>query len=114
MQHTAIFHSCKNDNFQLIFLTIFIFLLKKIDRGYTLEPPQRGGSNLWRVPTIYVLEQKYENNVYPCKSQFYYMKVGCKGVFITRTCLYDAVTMSKVAITSVKRKHTGFQLLKLD
>ena len=25
---TAIFHCCKNDNFQLIFFTIFIFLLK--------------------------------------------------------------------------------------
>ena len=24
------------------------------------------------VPTIYVLVQKYENNVYPCKPQFYY------------------------------------------
>ena len=30
-------------------------------------------------------------NEYPCKSQFYYMiKVGCKVVFISRTCLRDA------------------------
>ena len=29
MQYTAIFHGCKNDNFQLNFIfTIFIFLLK--------------------------------------------------------------------------------------
>ena len=28
MQYTAIFHCCKNDNFQLIFWTIFICLLK--------------------------------------------------------------------------------------
>ena len=28
MQHTAIFHGCKNDHFQLNFFTIFIFLLK--------------------------------------------------------------------------------------
>ena len=29
MQHTAIFHGCKNDNFRLIFcFNIFIFLLK--------------------------------------------------------------------------------------
>ena len=27
-------------------------------------------------------EQKYENNVYPCKPQFYYIKVGFKGVKI--------------------------------
>ena len=28
MQYTAIFHGCKNDNFQLMFFTIYIFLLK--------------------------------------------------------------------------------------
>ena len=28
-------------------------------------------------------------NVYPCTTQFHYIKVGCKGVFITRTCLRD-------------------------
>ena len=28
MQYTAIFHGCKNDNFQFNFLTIFIFFLK--------------------------------------------------------------------------------------
>ena len=26
--------------------------------------------------------------MYPCTPQFYYIKVGCKGVFITRTCLH--------------------------
>ena len=31
------------------------------------------------VPTIYVLEQKKEINVYPCKPQFYFIKVGCDG-----------------------------------
>ena len=30
-----------------------------------------------------------EKNVYPCKPQFYYIKVGCKGVFVTRTCFHD-------------------------
>ena len=29
---------------------------------------------------------KKENNEYPCKPQFYYIKVGCKGVLNTRTC----------------------------
>ena len=38
-----------------------------------------------------VLEQKEENNVYPCKPQFYYIKVGCKGVFVTWTCLHDVI-----------------------
>ena len=33
-----------------------------------------------RVPTIYVLCRNKKNNVYPCKPQFYYIKVGFKGV----------------------------------
>ena len=29
---------------------------------------------------------KIRKNVYPCKPQFYYIKLGCKGVFVMRTC----------------------------
>ena len=32
---------------------------------------------------------KIRKKVYPCKPQFYYIKVGCKGVFVTRTCFRD-------------------------
>ena len=32
---------------------------------------------------------KIRKNEYPCKPQFYYLKVGCKGVFNTRTCYPD-------------------------
>ena len=32
---------------------------------------------------------KNKKNIYPCKPQFYYIKVGCKGVFVTRTCYQD-------------------------
>ena len=55
---------------------IFLIFAQNIDLGYTF----------YRVPTMYVLEQKYQNNVYPCKPHFRYLKVGCKGVYITRTC----------------------------
>ena len=34
---------------------------------------------------------KIRKNVYPCKPQFYYIKVGCKGVFVTRTCFRDVL-----------------------
>ena len=44
IDYTAIFHGCKNDNFQMIFFFFFNFA-QNIDCGYTLEPPQRGGSN---------------------------------------------------------------------
>ena len=36
---------CKNDDFQSFFLNIFLIFAQNIDCGYTLEPPQRGGSN---------------------------------------------------------------------
>ena len=45
MQYTAIFHGCKNDNFQMKNCDIFLIFAHNIDRGYTIEPPQLGGSN---------------------------------------------------------------------
>ena len=56
-----------NDNFQLNVWTIFIFLLTE--------------AVLTRTHNLF-LEQKKENNVYPCKPQSYYIKVGCKGVLL--------------------------------
>ena len=32
---------------------------------------------------------KIKEHEYPCKSHFYYIKVGCKGVYIIRTCYHD-------------------------
>ena len=40
MQHTAIFHGCKNDNFRLNFFEYFHIFAQNIDCAYTLEPPQ--------------------------------------------------------------------------
>ena len=37
---------------------------------------------------------KLRKNVYPCTPQFHFIKVGCKGVFITRTCYPDDVFRS--------------------
>ena len=45
MQYITIFHSCKNDNFQMKNCDVFLFFAQKIDCVYTLEPPQWGGSN---------------------------------------------------------------------
>ena len=45
VQYTAIFHGCKNDNFQMKIFDIFLIFAQNIDCGYTLEPPQRGGSS---------------------------------------------------------------------
>ena len=51
MQYAAIFHGCKND----------IFQLNLFDYFHTFE----------RVPTIYVLEQKYETMYTPVNSVFH-------------------------------------------
>ena len=61
-------------------LIFFKFLLKNIDCGYSFELPQQGGSN--QYPQSMFLSRNKKNNVYPCKPQFYYIKVGFKGVKI--------------------------------
>ena len=38
-QYTAIFHSCKNDNFQMEIFDIFLIFAQNINCGYMLEPP---------------------------------------------------------------------------
>ena len=51
---------------------------QNIDCGYLLEPPQWGGSN--RYPQSMFLSRNKKINVYPCKPQFYSIKVGFKRV----------------------------------
>ena len=62
-----IFHGCKKKDFQMKTFYVFIIFAQNTDCVYTLEPPQL------EPPHIYVLEQK---NAYPCKPQFFYIKVG--------------------------------------
>ena len=54
---------------------------QNIDCGYSLEPPRRGGSN--EYPQSMFMSRNTKNNVYPSKTEFYYIKVGIKGVKIT-------------------------------
>ena len=51
-----------------------------MDYGYPLKPPRRGGSN--EYPQSMFLSTNKINHVYPCKPQFYYIKVGFKGIEI--------------------------------
>ena len=67
MQYTAIFHGYKNVHFQMNFLNIFLIFARNIEWGGSEEYQQ---SMFW---------SKNKKNVYPCKPQFYYIKVGCKG-----------------------------------
>ena len=58
---------------------LFIFA-QNIDCGYSLEPPRQGSSN--KYPQSMFSSKNKKNNVDPCKPQFYYIKVGFKGVKI--------------------------------
>ena len=59
---------------------IFKISAKNIDYWYSLDPPRRGGSN--EYPQSMFLSRNKKNNVYPYQPQFYYIKVGFKGVKI--------------------------------
>ena len=61
---------------------------QNIDCGYSLEPPRRGGSN--EYPQYMFLSRYKKNNVYPCKPQFYYIKMGFKGDKIIQAWFRDA------------------------
>ena len=56
----------KNENFQIKNSDIFSYFWSK----------HRGGSN--EYPQSMFLSKNKKNNVYPCKPQFYYIKVGFK------------------------------------
>ena len=57
---------------------IFHISAQNIDWGYSLEPPRKGGFNEYTQSML--LSRNKKNNVYPCEPQFYYIKVGFKGV----------------------------------
>ena len=55
-------------------LIFFQISAQNIDYGHSLEPPLQGGSN--EYPQSMFLSRNKKNNVYLCKPQFYYIKVG--------------------------------------
>ena len=56
---------------------MFHISTQNIDGGYSLEPPRQGDSNEYTQSMF--LSRNKKNNLYPCKPQFYYIKVGFKG-----------------------------------
>ena len=70
----------KTEIFQIKKSDIFLISAQNIDCGYSLEPPRQGGSNEYTQSMF--LSRNKKNNTYPCKPQFYYIKMGFKGVKI--------------------------------
>ena len=61
----------KTESFQIKILILFPISAQNIDCGYLLEPPRRGGSNEYHNLSFWAEIRK--RNVYPCKTQFYYV-----------------------------------------
>ena len=91
----------KNENFQIKNSDFFLNSTQNIDCGYALEPPRRGGSNEYSQSMF--LSRNKKNNVYPCKPQFYYIKVGFKGVKIIQACFHDE---TKITTKIIEKKNT--------
>ena len=72
--------TAKNENVQKKNSDIFHISAQNIKCLYPLEPPRRGGS--YKYPQSMFLRRSNKNNVYPCKHQFYYIKVWSKEVKI--------------------------------
>ena len=75
-----IYWKCYNQklaNFQIRNCDIIHISSQNIDCEYSLEPPRRGGSN--EYPESMFFKQTKKNNMYPCKPQFYYIRVGLRG-----------------------------------
>ena len=74
------FTTKKNESLQTKNLTFFHISAQNTDCEYALELPQWGSSNAYSQSMF--LSRNKKNIVYPCKPQFYYIKVGFKGVKI--------------------------------
>ena len=89
------FLSCKkqNENFlKKIYDFLFLIFCSNIDCVYTLEPPQRVGSN--EYPQSLFWSKNKKNRYTPAYPSF--SKVGYKGVFISRTCFPDGLIIVRV------------------
>ena len=80
-------HACSNilkilppkyENFQIKNSDIFHISAQNIDCGYSLEPPRRGRGGFNGYPQSMFLSKNKKNNVYPCKPQFYYIKMDLR------------------------------------
>ena len=76
---------------------IFHISAQNMDCGYSFEPPRRGCFN--EYPQSMFLSRNKKNNIYPCKSQFYYIKVEFKGVKLYRNiAVMDCIASVRINV----------------
>ena len=79
------------ENFQLKIFDIFLIFAQNIDCGYTLEPPRRGGSNVYPQSMFW---SKIRKIGIPLHTPVFLYKSGVHGVYFTRTCFRDEIKRS--------------------
>ena len=99
MQYIENFFSSKK--FYKIFL-IFSYFCSNIDCGYTLEPPRRGGINVYTQSMFWSKNKK--NRHIPATPIFFYIKVGFNGVHISQTCFPDVSTVASNFVIDDRRR----------
>ena len=102
------FYHQKKEKLQIKNSDILHISAQNIDCGYSLEPPLRGGSN--EYPQSMFLSRNKKNNIYPCKLQFYYIKVGFKGSKLYRHVL----VMESTALERAAMNYWGLKLALRD
>ena len=96
----------KTERFHTQIQIYFHISAQIIDCGYSLEPPCQSGPN--EYPQSMFLCRNKDNNVYPCKPQFYYIKVGFKGVKIIEVCLSNEKKKSRICFLPSHSIHYAF------
>ena len=86
----------KIENFQMKNSGSFHISALNIDYGYSLEPPLRGGSN--EYPRSMFLSRNKKIGVYPCKPQFYCIKMVMKGSELYRPVFIMLLHMKVITI----------------
>ena len=77
----------KDENFQIKKIWYFSYFCSKHRLWVLVKTASK--RRFQRIPTINVLSRNKKNNVYPCKPQFYCIKVGFKGIKIILACFCD-------------------------
>ena len=102
MQYTEIFCALKIGNFQLKIFDIFLIFAQNIDCGYSLMSTH----NLCFGAKIRIIG-------IPMYTQFCYIKVGFKGVYITRTCFHDVI-IQLYCLHSRRASHIVFYCMQFS
>ena len=83
MLYTEFFFQKKKMKISLEKFDCFYIFAQHIHRGYTLEPPRQGDSNEYPQCMFWIQDTKIR--FIPANPIFFYIKVGFKEVYMSRT-----------------------------